>query len=244
MSGPDFIEPRPFAAPPRMPSPERRRGPRLDLLLLVIAIAAIGGLVAAVVLLSRPAKTPPPAPTPVASAAPAAPVAAPVKPPAAPPLSLSTAPAPVPPPAPRCRPPRKKGNPRRPAPGAPGPVRGGAGAGPQGCSLGHVGPAPMLPKIDPMAPAAWGGAAWSNAVAKVTLGDQAYMAKEFDAATRRFRSAAKAMQDVQLAAPLAFDQLVSDGSAAITRGDSETAIRLLGAALFDPSRRRRGDSNT
>ncbi|MFO1490829.1 MAG: hypothetical protein U1F77_12460 [Kiritimatiellia bacterium] len=39
------------------------------------------------------------------------------------------------------------------------------------------------------------------------------------------------LQDVESAAPLAFDQLVSDGSAAIARGDSESATRLLGAAL-------------
>ncbi|MFO1520514.1 MAG: tetratricopeptide repeat protein [Kiritimatiellia bacterium] len=46
----------------------------------------------------------------------------------------------------------------------------------------------VRPRVDPMAPAEWGGGAWSNAVAEAAQGDQAYMA-EVSARLRRSRRA-------------------------------------------------------
>lgn len=86
-------------------------------------------------------------------------------------------------------------------------------------------------KVEAMQPEVWGGAAWSNAVAEAKSGDTAYMAKDFEEAARKFRVAVRAMEDVEEAAPLAFDSLLHEALDAVLRGDGRAATRLSRAAL-------------
>ena len=222
MNEPDFIQPRPFTSPPRAPDPAGGRRPPFNFLQLIIAIAAVGMLAGLGIMMLGPSDKTPSQPAPASPPPAATPAQPPVKPEPVKPVSATpAAPEKLPaveaaastPPAPPALSPEALEQPRKDADAAMSDLLD------------------VRRKLDAMAPSAWGGAAWSNAVAEAAQGDTAYMAKDFDAATRRFRAAARAMQEVESAAPLAFDQLMGEGGAAITRGDSEAATRLLNAAL-------------
>ncbi len=225
MNEPDFIQPRPFTSPPRAPDPAGGKRPPFNFLQLIIAIAAVGMLAGLGIMVLGPSDKTPSPPAPASPPPAATPAQPPVKP--EPVKPASTTPA-----APEKLPAVEAAASTSPAPPAPSALSPEAQE--QARKDADAAMSDLLDvrrKLDAMAPSAWGGDTWSNAVAEAAQGDTAYMAKDFDTATRRFRAAARAMQEVESAAPLAFDQLMGEGGAAIARGDTEAATRLLNAAL-------------